>query len=305
MKILQEWVTTYLEYCRWQKGLNGKTVKAYRLDLAQFLRFMGDADLDRRSLNSFIVWLHENYKPKSIKRKLASVKAFCTYLEYEELIDENPFDKMRIKLNEPHTLPRTIPLAEIERILSAVYARMGQPDLTEHQRRFVLRDAAVIELLFATGIRVSELCSLKALDVNLTEGIIQIYGKGARERVIQIGNAEVLKALRSYHTDFAEEIAEAGHFFLNRCGRRLSEQSVRIMIKHYATLADARVHVTPHMFRHSFATYLLEEDVDIRCIQALLGHSSIVTTQIYTHVASKKQRDILAQKHPRNKILLQ
>ena len=303
MKILQEWVTTYLDYCRWQKGLNEKTLKAYRIDLAQFISFMGEQDLDRKSINSFIVWLNENYKPKSIKRKLASVKAFCAYLEYEENLHENPFDKMRIKLNEPHILPRTIPLTEIEKILAAVYARMAQQNLTEHQHRFILRDAAVIELLFATGIRVSELCSLTHMDIDLNGGILKIYGKGARERMIQIGNLDVLRVLRSYYEAFAEDIVKVGYFFLNRCSQRLSEQSVRIMLNNYAAMADVRIHITPHMFRHSFATCLLEEDVDIRCIQALLGHSSIMTTQIYTHVASKKQRDILAQKHPRNKIL--
>lgn len=272
MKITQELVDEYLHYCRWQKGLNAKTLKAYRIDLGQFLGFMGGSDLDRKSLNSFIVRLHEKYKPKSIKRKLASVKAFCSYLAYEG-------------------------------ILTAAYER-AEGDLTQHQYRSVLRDVAVIELLFATGIRVSELCGLEAGNVNLADGVIKIYGKGARERVIQIANPSVRKALNRYYDSFAEEIEEVGYFFLNRCRQRLSEQSVRSMIQKYAELAGVRVRVTPHMFRHSFATYLLEEDVDIRYIQVLLGHSSIVTTQIYTQVASKKQGDILARKHPRNKLLL-
>lgn len=304
MKITQELVDMYLQHCRWQKGLNAKTLKAYRIDLAQFMKFMGENDLDRSSVNHFIAWLHKTYKPKSTKRKLASVKAFCTYLAYEGILVENPFDHMRIKINEPRRLPRTIPLAEIEGILSAAYERSVQTDLTQHQYRFATRDVAVIELLFATGIRVSELCGLKSEDVNLAEGIIKIYGKGARERMIQIGNPSVLKALQEYRANFDEEIANTGYFFLNRCGRKLSEQSVRSMIQQYAESAKVPIHVTPHMFRHSFATYLLEEDVDIRYIQVLLGHSSIVTTQIYTQVASKKQRDLLAQKHPRNKILL-
>lgn len=303
MKITQELVDEYLNYCRWQKGLNAKTLKAYRIDLGQFLVFMGESDLDRKSLNSFVVWLHEKYKPKSIKRKLASVKAFCSYLVYEGILGDNPFDRMQIKIKEPKKLPRTIPLAEIEGILTAAYDGVRE-DLTQHQYRFALRDVAVIELLFATGIRVSELCGLEAGNVNLADGVIKIYGKGARERVIQIANPSVRKALSRYYDSFAEEIADTDYFFLNRCRQRLSEQSVRSMIQKYAELAGVRVRVTPHMFRHSFATYLLEEDVDIRYIQALLGHSSIVTTQIYTQVASKKQGDILARKHPRNKILL-
>lgn len=126
--------------------------------------------------------------------------------------------------------------------------------------------------------------------------------KGAKERLIQIGNHDVLKAVESYQRAFGEKIEKAGWFFVNRLGRQLSDQSVRNMITKYSDMAGIQMHITPHMFRHSFATLLLEEDVDIRYIQQLLGHSSIVTTQIYTHVASKKQRDILTTKHPRNRI---
>lgn len=306
MKIEKEWISVYLDYCKWQKGLNEKTIKAYKIDLNQLWDFINqtDQELNRRNINRFIVWLHENYKPKSIKRKLASVKAFCSYLEYEEIISKNPFGKIRIKLNEPHILPKTIPLSEIEKILSLVYESKNQTDLTEQQYNFILRDAAILELLFATGIRVSELCCLKSVDVDLVDGIIKIYGKGARERMIQIGNQDVLNAMKIYYNAFSQYIDETEYFFLNRFYRRFSEQSVRIMIKKYAELSDVRIHITPHMFRHSFATLLLEEDVDIRYIQTLLGHSSIVTTQIYTHVASKKQKDILSKKHPRNKIHL-
>lgn len=165
-----------------------------------------------------------------------------------------------------------------------------------------LRDVAVLELIFATGIRISELCSLHTCDVDLAEGSIKIYGKGAKERLIQIGNNDVLKAVEIYQKAFEERIEKAGWFFVNRLGKQLSDQYVRNMIAKYCGMAGIQMHITPHMSRHSFATLLLEEDVDIRYIQQLLGHSSIVTTQIYTHVASKKQRDILTAKHPRNRI---
>lgn len=138
----------------------------------------------------------------------------------------------------------------------------------------------------------------------MQDGTIKIYGKGARERLIQIGNENVLAALRIYYNAFSAEIVENGPFFLNRLNRQLSEQSVRFMINKYVAISGITRHITPHMFRHSFATLLLEEDVDIRYIQQFLGHSSIVTTQIYIHVTSKKQRDILSAKHPRNRIVL-
>jgi integrase/recombinase XerD len=143
------------------------------------------------------------------------------------------------------------------------------------------RNIAIIELLFATGLRVSELCSLKAEDVNLDDGSIRIMGKGSKERILQIGNLEVLTALRQYKDAYLPLINETGFFFINRLRLRLAEQSVRLLIRSLCNQAGISLHITPHMFRHSFATLLLEEDVDIRYIQHMLGHSSIQTTQIY------------------------
>lgn len=165
-----------------------------------------------------------------------------------------------------------------------------------------MRDVAILELLFATGMRISELCSLHTDDIDLIEGSVKIYGKGAKERLIQICNQNVLIALRNYVGCWNDKIQTSNHFFLNRLGNPLSDQSVRYMIQKYCGQAGISLHITPHMFRHSFATFLLEEDVDLRYIQHLLGHSSITTTQIYTHVTLKKQRDILTYKHPRNKL---
>lgn len=165
-----------------------------------------------------------------------------------------------------------------------------------------LRDIAILEMLFATGARVSEMCSLTPDDIDLEYHSVRIFGKGSRERIVQIENTDVLEILREYSSTFSSDITFSGYFFVNRLHRRLSEQSVREIINKYALLCREDIHITPHMFRHSFATLLLEEDVDIRYIQRLLGHSSITTTQIYTHVAMSKQREILSAKHPRNKI---
>lgn len=304
MQFSDQWISEYLTYCEYQKGLSSKTLKAYRIDLQQFGSFMKstDGDLSRTNLNCFITFLHRQYKPKSIKRKIASIKAFCSHLEFEELVEENPFTRIRTKIQEPFILPRTIPLSTIEAILVSAYQQKDQPGQTHCQLETTLRDIAVLELLFATGIRVSELCLLKRKDVNLAQGEVIIYGKGSKERILQIENTTVLKAIQTYYDAFRIIIESTGYFFLNRLNRQLSEQSVRLIINKYAKMAKIDLHITPHMFRHSFATLLLEEDVDIRYIQKLLGHSSITTTQIYTHVASKKQRDILLLKHPRNKI---
>lgn len=303
MQTLQHWISQYLLDCQYQKGLDPKTIKAYRIDLTQFFTLIGQRNLEltREGIMEYIADLHQQYKPKTIRRKIASIKAFCGYLEYEELIKENPFSRLRIKLNAPLILPRTIPLSVIGAILTVAY-QTKESAKTQGQRNMVLRDIAVLELLFATGVRVSELCSLQYDDIRLDEGEIKIYSKGAKERFVQIANTDVLEALYSYQEVYKDIIAQIGTFFVNRLGKPLSDQSARNIVDKYSKLAGVETHITPHMFRHSFATLLLEEGVNIRYIQRLLGHSFIVTTQIYTHVAGRKQRDILYEKHPRNKI---
>lgn len=301
---LEQLTQQYINHCRFEKGLDCKTMKAYNTDLAQFIRFVSDVQgrCDKETLQAYIAAINTKFAVKSVKRKVASLKAFFSYLEYEEILESNPFSKMRIKVHEPLLLPRTIPLPTVTSLLHSAYRQCQCYNKNSYSYKASLRDVAVLELLFAAGVRISELCFLRPENVNLTEGIIKIFGKGSKERLIQISNSDVLDALTTYCQAFSTEIETTGWFFINRLGNRLSDQSVRIMINRYCNLSGIKLHITPHMFRHSFATYLLEEDVDIRYIQNLLGHRSIVTTQIYTHVTSKKQRDILAAKHPRNKI---
>lgn len=307
MEILTTHMEQYLAYCTNHKKLDQKTVKAYRIDLGQFICF--SADYNNMSLkdiiSDYIANLNQAYKPRSVKRKIASIKAFCTYLSYEDIVEENPFGKIRLSFREPSLLPRTIPVEDINKFFKTIYEQMHRTDMTDFQYKKALRDVAVIELLFATGVRVSELCNLTDASVNCTEGIIRIYGKGKKERVMYIENDNVLEILKKYREHFIEQIRQNGYFFINRNGERFSEQSVRFMIRKYVNMAGINLHITPHMFRHSFATLLLEEDVDIRYIQTFLGHSSIKTTEIYTKVSTHKQKEIFASKHPRNKILCQ
>ena len=162
-----------------------------------------------------------------------------------------------------------------------------------------LRDAAIIELLFMTGIRISELCSLSNNSINLHTGTILIYGKGDKERRLQITNANVLSILKKYKSNVPFCPDPYAPFFINQNGTPISDQSIRRMLRRYCNLANINLHITPHMFRHTFATSLLDADVDIRYIQEMLGHSSITTTEIYTHVSTAKQTDILTNKHPR------
>lgn len=311
MLMFQKQVEDYLGYCQSQKNLNLKTIAAYRIDLKQFQHYLEKSGLPavasavgRGVLTDYIAELHRQYKPRSAKRKLASLKAFFSYLEYEEILTENPFTKIKARYKEPELLPRTISVLSLQRLLSEAYRERDDAGNTGYQGRVRSRDVAVLELLFSTGLRVSELCSLKKQDMDLQQGILRIYGKGAKERLIYLANRAVLDALEEYHSRCRKWIEGGDIFFYNRLGRRLSEQSVRFMIRRYAEAAGLTEHITPHMFRHTFATLLLEEDVDIRYIQQILGHSSITTTQIYTHVAMEKQRCILTERHPRNRLVV-
>mgnify|MGYP004491326799 FL=1 len=294
-------IEEYLNYCKTQKRLDHKTIKAYRIDLTQFSNFFKDSNIQSFSISdieSFIGYLNENFKPKTAKRKLASLKALFHYLEYKNIIEANPFNKIRTKFREPLLLPKTIPLYTIETFLAVIY-HANSLAYTTYRKKRTLLDIAIIETLFSTGIRISELCGLKYTDVNLHDASIRIYGKGSKERIIQIGNDDVIRLLNRYKDNFQSEIENSGYFFVNPNATPISDQSIRRMINKYCSLAAIDLHITPHMFRHTFATCLLEADVDIRYIQEMLGHSSITVTEIYTHVALSKQKDILTTKHPR------
>ena len=173
----------YLTYCELQKGLNHKTIKAYRIDLQQYLDFCHPTScfFEKGKICNYIEYMHNQYKPKTQKRKIASLKAFFNYLTFEDIISENPFTKINITVREPIILPKTIPLKQLVEILNAAYGQMKLCK-SDYSFKCTLRDIAVLELLFATGLRVSELCHLKSNDVNLTDNYVKAFGKGSKER---------------------------------------------------------------------------------------------------------------------------
>lgn len=292
-------IDEFLNYCRYHKKLSDKTIRAYKIDLSQYGVFSNE--LSKQALWDYIEYLNKKYKPKTAKRKLATLKAFIHFLLLQDLIDFNPFDKLETTIKEPLLLPKTIPLGVIAKLISFSYQQIVFAK-SDYQIRSAVRNTAILELLFATGARVAEICTLRSDNVDLLGNSVKFYGKGSKERIIPIENFAVLSILRKYHSLFEKEIPDSGYFFVNKLGRRMTEQSIRNMINFYCKQCGVDMHITPHMFRHSFATLLLEEDVDIRYIQRMLGHSSITTTQIYTHVTSAKQKEILKTKHPRNKL---
>lgn len=294
-------IQTYLDYCKYNKRLDEKTIKAYTIDLRHFHMAFPDFPITSRtpqSIETYISSLHTLYKPRTVKRKIASIKAFYHHLEYRDIISITPFAKLQTRFREPLILPKTIPLHTIEQLLTEIYTQHGNA-VTPYQQMHTLRDAAIIELLFMTGIRISELCSLSNNSINLHTGTILIYGKGDKERRLQITNANVLSILKKYKSNVPFCPDPYAPFFINQNGTPISDQSIRRMLRRYCNLANINLHITPHMFRHTFATSLLDADVDIRYIQEMLGHSSITTTEIYTHVSTAKQTDILTNKHPR------
>jgi integrase/recombinase XerD len=307
MREFEDIITDFLFHCRVEKNLSIHTLKAYKLDLNQFTDYlsvngmiMDIEKIDKHILRNYLEKLLETSKIKTVKRKIATLKALFTYLEFEDRISVSPFRKMRIKIKEPLQLPGVLSLNEIKTLFRTVYkVRQACGDCTSYTYKSIVRDIVVLELLFATGIRVSELCNLKKVDVNIEQKYIQVNGKGSRERVIQVCSLEIIHIMEEFIGFFHPPGSCFSYFFINRLGHRLSEQSVRFMIKKYAQLAKIEKEVTPHMFRHTFATLLLEEEVDIRYIQQLLGHSTITTTQIYTHITRHKQEEILSTRHPR------
>ena len=296
-------IDEYLYYCLKQRKLDEKTVRAYRIDLRQFSEFCVQKKLitEKAIIRQYILHLHESYKQKTVKRKVASIKAFYSYLEDEEIIDDSPLRKIRTEFREEKILPRSIPYSVLQSLLSRMYSKKSI-ESTIYEKKLLNRDIAVVETLFSTGIRISELCNLLQKNIDIEQGIFCIKGKGGKERYLQIGTEEVLAQLKEYKRHWKKELDASEFFFLNRYGERYSEQSARRMIQRYTQEAMIEIHITPHMFRHAFATLLLEEEVDIRFIQKMLGHASIMTTQIYAEVALKKQMEILKMKHPRNRM---
>lgn len=305
---LHETLQMFLFHCRYEKNLSDKTLKAYETDIRQFCAFVSPLlpELQLQHITTGILKEYirhlSHYQPKTVKRKLASLKAMFNFMEIEDENYIHPFHRLKIKIKTPFLLPAVMNMEEVSAILSHLY-RQKQNYTHHHNDQYltILRNIAVIELLFGTGIRVSELCSLQEQTVDLDNGYIKVYGKGSKERIIHIGRKEILHALREYKKHQKRSPLHKS-FFLNRLNTPLSSQSVRIMIQKILSHTNLTKRITPHTFRHTFATLLLEEGIDIKYIQSILGHSSLATTQIYTHVNTAKQKTILSTHHPRRKL---
>ncbi len=268
-------ISQYLEQCK-QNSLDSKTLKAYRIDLKQFCEQVGMQPMTQEVIDSYVAELHKDFKP--VKRKIASLRVFFRYLEETKRVAENPFQKVQVSIEE--VSPETLPFAEIRELLATVERQCYQAK-TENKRRMARRDVAVVQLLFQTGIRISELCSLTTEMVDLEKGILVLYGKGLRERKLQL-DEKVQRVLKDYQAEFSEEIALCGYFFVNRGQKPLSEPVVRRVLQKYAVLGSQELAVTPKVLRNTLASHLLESGESLSYVQQLFGHSSVQVTERYS-----------------------
>lgn len=297
----------FLRHCRFERKLDEKTISAYRCDIIQFAGTLanGSETLVVNVMRDDVqCWLEaiSAYKFKTTKRKVASVNAFMRYMEWLFEDFDNPVRRIRIKLKEPKRLPVVMTKAETGRIFALLNENVQSGKGSSQSHKLAVRNRAVFELLFGTGMRIGELCGLRNCDVDLEHGLVHIIGKGNKERVVDVCMPVTLTALQEWVQVRKTSADSSARFFTNRLGRGLSPQIVRLLVHQMAKECNIDKNVTPHTFRHTFATLLLEENVDVFTIQHILGHSSISTTQIYMHINSVRQRDVLTNHHPRSRM---
>lgn len=295
---MDEHLNKFITYLIAEKNASPYTVKNYRHEIGEFLGFLKEQGIDswdgvdRYVLRRYLAWLQaQGYVKASITRRISELRSFCRYLVREGMLDKNPIRAISSP-KVPKRLPNYLDLHEVEALLAA-------PDTMDPQGQ---RDLAILEVLYASGLRVSELVSLNLRNVDLQHGELRVWGKGAKERVALLGEP-ACRALRRYIREGRPELIkgdrETNALFLNRLGSRLSTRSVNNILDRYAKLAGLERRVTPHVMRHTFATHLLDGGADLRTVQELLGHADLSTTQIYTHVSQARAKEVYRKAHPR------
>jgi len=287
----------FLHYLIVEKGLSKNTIEAYSHGLNRFLNYLKTKgvqevrDVDKFHVRGFLLALNKkNLAPRSIVRNLVAIRTFFRFLIEEGILEKNPVEDLESP-KVAKTLPEILTLKEIEQILE-------QPNL---QTPLGVRDRAMLEILYATGMRVSELTHLPTHQVNLEGGYVLLYGKGSKERIVPLGS-EAMKWVHLYLTTSRGILAkgrESPFIFINRSGKGMSRQGFWKNLKDYARKGGLRKRITPHLLRHSFASHLLERGADLRSVQMMLGHVDISTTQIYTHVTGERLKKIHQRYHPR------
>jgi len=285
-----------MDYLRVEKGLSTNSLLAYSQDLRKYIQALKKLEIEdpkkisRKTITDFLFTLRKTMSIRSISRFLSTVKSFHKFLLREKITSEDPSDLIELPKVDKK-IPNFLSLEEVSKILKS-------PNLKKNQGQ---RDRAILELMYATGLRVSELVCLKGPDLNLDVGFIKCKGKGSKERIVPLGKP-AQHFLENYMLTARPKLSgkrESPFIFLAQGGRPLSRQSVWKMIKHEVSRTGVKKKVSPHTLRHSFATHLLERGADLRSVQEMLGHTSISTTQIYTHVNESRLKKIHQEFHPR------
>ena len=297
---MQTAIDRFLQYLRVERNASDLTIKSYREDLTALVEYLGDVHgnvpapgaVGTVELRGYVAALHEaGYAKTTIARRLASLRSFFRFGQREGWTKSNPAKPLR-NPRKSRSLPHFLSCDEIERLLAAPPA--GDP--------LGLRDRAILEVLYSAGLRVSELAGLNAADLDLPGGTVRVRGKGRRERIAPIGSYAA-RALADWlavrRVSAREKSGPNAPTFVNKFGRRLTTRSIGRMLEKHLRAAGLDRRTTPHTLRHSFATHLLDRGADIRSVQELLGHKSLVTTQIYTHVSTAGLRAAYERAHPR------
>lgn len=286
-------ITEFISYVKIERGFSGNTAAAYERDLGQFLEFTKGQDLaqiDRETVKKYIDHLNQTgLAVASLERKMACLKSFYKYLVGEGRINENPTVDFKLP-KKAKRLPKSLNMTETVHLLNAARG-------ADHLR---LRDAALLELLYATGMRASEIVGLNIADINFDVSFVRCFGKGSKERVVPVGRAALAaieRFLEKGKPEFPQKDKEA--LFVDKNGERLTRQGLWAIVKKYVRAAGVKDKTSPHTLRHSFATHLLEKGADLRSVQEMLGHSDIATTQIYTSVSRERLKKMYSKAHPR------
>lgn len=293
---LQRILNDYLHYLKAERGLSENTVSSYGLDLQQFINYLSEHkitdlnDVDKQVIVDYLDYLMNKGKANaSIIRCVTSLRKFFQSMKQDEKIQDDPMISIETPKGEKH-LPEVLSIEEVEMLLNA-------PDTSQ---TLGIRNRAILELMYATGLRVSEVVNLKLEDLHLDVGIIQTMGKGRKERIVPIGD-EAIVWINNYLNDARPELCKnkrSPFLFVNFHGERLTRQGIWKNLKNEVKKAGISKNVTPHTLRHSFSTHILENGADLRIVQELLGHSDISTTQIYTHISKKRLSKIYDESHP-------
>ena len=282
---------SFLNYLLVDKGLSNNTAKAYEADISSFFQWLDNEDLKYKNLqeahiNQYISFLFQRkMRSSSVNRKISSIKSFYIFLVKRNFLKNSPLNDLVTPKQEKY-LPESMSEAEVDKLLNS-------PDVSN---KIENRDKAMIEMLYATGMRISELVNLKMTDVDMKRCVVKVFGKGSKERLVPFGET-ALDSLRSYLNE--REQSSSKEIFLSNRGKKMTRVAFWQRVKIYLIRENLKNSISPHTLRHAFATHLLNRGADLRSVQLLLGHSDLSTTQIYTHIAKQRLSDVLKKHHPR------